>query len=302
MPSKSEHGGLLTVGAVQFVAQNPLPADLSSYGHDADYTQFLLTGPGDSAGSILVDFLCGDFPGLPDQECLFRGSESWAAYRSGGGYILASASPGREAPAWVASTTRDFADITIHVGGSGRPGPAGNVYFNPLRYPLDQILLMHYLGTRNGLIVHSAGLLCNEKSYIFPGISGAGKTTLSECLGGSARFHLLSDDRMIIREMDSSIRAYGTPWPGDGKIAVNGNGKLGGIFFLNKSPENRAQELTPQEAFHRLMPVVSIPWYNRDIVGSSLGFCERLVSETPAYDLFFHPSPDLSPFLAEMLG
>lgn len=289
----------LSVGDIHFGLTGELPPGLLAQA-DPDYTNFeqIITDTGNLAEYIHVCLKYGELPDLSGRVHLYDGGDSWEVYQDDNGYLLSNTPSSLKQPIWVVSANHDFSDVIVHLRGKYAPGRENDALFYPLRYPLDQILLMHYLGTRDGLIVHSAGLLYNNRSYIFPGISGAGKTTLSTCLSDSTLFNQLSDDRMIVRMVDNTIRAYGTPWPGDGKIAVNDNGKLGGMFFLNKAPENRVQKLSPQEAFHRLMPVVSIPWYNKDIVMKAFDFCEYLVQEVPAYDLYFHPAQDLSEFLA----
>ena len=99
-----------------------------------------------------------------------------------------------------------------------------------------------------------------------------------------------------------TIHAYGTPWPGDGKIAVNRSGELDGIYFLHKSSQNRIECITPRQAFERLMPTVSIPWYHEEMVRELFDFCEQLVKNIPMYDLHFSPTTELSSFLERSIA
>jgi hypothetical protein len=41
------------------------------------------------------------------------------------------------------------------------------------------------------------------------------------------------------------------------------------------------------------MPVVSIPWYDKEVVPHMLDFCDELVSSIPAYVLHFKPGPEI---------
>ena len=101
---------------------------------------------------------------------------------------------------------------------------------------------------------------------------------------------MLSDDRIVAREIDGDFQAYGTPWPGEAGIALNECVPLSSIFFINHGPANRIKEISPQEALARLLPVTSIPWYDREVMEEILTFCEDLISSVPVYELDFKPS------------
>jgi hypothetical protein len=173
---------------------------------------------------------------------------------------------------------------------------------NVLRYPLDRILLMYVLGCWEGLIVHAAGLNFQGKGFLFPGKSGAGKTTLSHLFTAREGFEVLSDDRMAVRKTGGAFKCYGTPWPGEARIAVNKGLPLAGIFFLHKSQENMIRKISLPQALARLFPVVSIPWYEKEMVPGFLDFCEDLVSGVPVYDLHFRPDEDCMKYFQEFIS
>jgi hypothetical protein len=135
----------------------------------------------------------------------------------------------------------------------------------------------------------------NGRGYLFPGKSGAGKSTISGLLA-SRGHEVLSDDRVIVRKIEGHFRFFGTPWPGEANIAVNKNLPLSGIFFLNHSEGDRVKKIDPQEALERLMPVTSIPWYDSEPMTKVLTFCSDLVSAVPAYVLHFKPGQGAADF------
>lgn len=168
-------------------------------------------------------------------------------------------------------------------------GKLAGVYVdNPFSYPLDQLLLIHVLAWHEGLLLHSAAFDCNGKAYMFAGRSGAGKSTLSRQLKSSG-YEVLSDDRVAVRKMQNVFYAFGTPWSGDAQIALNKGLPLAGIFFISHSLENTITALSPAEAAERLMPVTSIPFYDREATLNILAFCENMVLHIPAYELCFKP-------------
>jgi len=109
---------------------------------------------------------------------------------------------------------------------------------------------------------------------------------------------MLSDDRMIVRKIDGNFKAYGTPWPGDAGIAVNKSVPLRAMLFLHRGKQNEIRELTPQQALEQLLPVASIPWYDRDVLPDILDFCDDLITNVPSYELHFRPEPGVVDLLA----
>lgn len=166
---------------------------------------------------------------------------------------------------------------------------AGRALGNPLRYPLDQVLLMHHLALRQGLILHSAGARMGRSGALFAGVSGAGKSTLARLLDRGGH-RVLSDDRMVVRKTGSGYTLFGTPWPGDAGMAVNEGAGLTGLFFLHRGGQNRLVKLSRAAALRRLLPVASIAWYDAAMTEAALATCGAMLQQVPAFDLFFQPT------------
>ncbi|HEX7502511.1 MAG TPA: hypothetical protein VF451_03745, partial [Acidobacteriota bacterium] len=129
----------------------------------------------------------------------------------------------------------------------------------------------------------------NGKALIFPGCSGAGKSTFSQMLAEARIGKLLSDERMIVREMDGTMQAFGTPWAGTAGIARDGRAPLAGIYFLTHGRDNRVEKLAAAEALDKLLPLVSIPWYDPETMVPIIAFAKRLVAKVPAFEMSFKP-------------
>ena len=266
------------------------------------YQPFLRTGTVGADVEISIVFGPGDSPGLAGAECLLRGNDSWSAFERAGSRILSlEAASSHRDPVWRAQLYPGWARATVYYGpelvmqratGDGIPAP--------FWYPLDQILMMYYLATRRGALVHAAGGSVGGKGLIFPGVSGAGKSTLTRQImaGKPQDIEMLSDDRMIVRKIDGNFKAYGTPWPGDAGIAVNKSVPLRAMLFLHRGKQNEIRELTPQQALEQLLPVASIPWYDRDVLPDILDFCDDLITNVPSYELHFRPEPGVVDLLA----
>jgi len=160
----------------------------------------------------------------------------------------------------------------------------------PVRYPVDQILAMYLLGAR-GILLHAAGMIVNGRAVVLAGASGAGKTTFARLAAGRPGWEPLSDDRIIVRLPDGTreAHAYGTPWPGEGRIAVNRSAPLAQLVFLSRGERNDARRLPARDAAARLLTTASIPWYDADKLVGSVEACERLLDRVPAALLAFRP-------------
>jgi hypothetical protein len=284
-------GNIYRVGGLAFNI-NPQPAtDLIL--PDTSYGEFFV---GNKAGrsefdQIKVDIIFGRIPDTANMECIFKAENSWSILRDNGDYILKFEEQGTGVPRMIARFDSETRSVTLSCS-SNLISSQGSAQ-NPLHYPLDQILLMYFLASREGVIVHAAGAVFAEKGCIFAGRSGAGKSTVSRKLQEMPGIEILSDDRIIIRKMGDSFTMFGTPWPGDAGIAVNKSAPLSQIFFLAQGEENRIERIKNAEAFRRFMPVLSIPWYDKEVIQEIFSTVEKLVSKVPSY--FLHFTMDFDP-------
>lgn len=172
---------------------------------------------------------------------------------------------------------------------------------NPFTYPMDQILLIYALAEKQGALIHASGVNYHGRGYMFCGKSGAGKSTISRKFGLHG-LEVLSDDRIAVRKINGAFRMFGTPWSGEAGIAKNKSLPLNGIYFIRHGNENSVKNISGAEAAERLMPVTSIPWYDKRAVNRILTFVEELVSACPAYDLYFRPDIDVREIFQDIIA
>lgn len=194
----------------------------------------------------------------------------------------------KQLPYLTVHTDKQFSKMHFcfypHRTDSGQAIPA-----DPVRSAGDFLLLQHSFINHQGLIVHAGGGSIRGKGMVFAGVSGAGKSTLTHLLSSSPDNQLFSDERLIIRYVDSNWCVWGTPWQGSGCIARNKSAPLSALIFLSQAEETKISQLSPQAGLHRLMQVASIPWYSEEWVHKGLAICERLVQDIPVYELAFTP-------------
>jgi len=261
------------------------------------YLQFAGAGAGaggvSCAGSAIDVMAVLDPPPAADGMApLLSDGTGWALLGDGARRRLRlggvdDATPMRVVGEWdldAASATAFVAPHAVHAG------ERGTEIDDPVRYPLDQLLLMYHLARRGGLLVHAAGVTAGGRALIFPGVSGAGKSTLARHFMAGRWPALLSDDRIVVRELEGRFTAFGTPWPGDAGVAVNDGAPLAGILFPVRGESSRIDALTPQAALDRLLPATSMLWHEQELLFGQLETCERLLRAIPAFELAWSPN------------
>jgi len=137
-----------------------------------------------------------------------------------------------------------------------------------------------------GFLVHAAGLIKNEKGYIFPGKSGVGKTTIARLSPGAT---LLSDDIPLVK-MGGTPLIFGTPFWGD--LAVGGkktSAPLAGIYFPVKDKKSYTERLKPRQVFEKILPNVVFFFKNEKFSKQLFDLCFDLAAKVPGYELHFLP-------------
>lgn len=284
---------------ISIESNGTLPITLQSDPAYKNFTFFKRQHSHDIIIKLTIDLL----PKISNSKIVFDNNESWSLLKDETFYYIKFQPPVFERPYLIAKMNEDFTNILIYCSEFLIEKQNGvQTIFNPVHYPIDQIILMHHLSLRKGAIFHAAGTILNEKCFLFMGRSGAGKSTISRLCSKDKRFSFLSDDRIIVRKAPKNIQAFGTPWPGDEGIAINNHSSLAGIFFIYHGTENRIDKISPQKTFEKLLPITSIPWYEKEPISKMLSFCEEITLSIPAYDLFFKADENIADFLCNFIS
>ena len=281
----------LTIGAADFHFRAAPDVILATPAHG--YDGFVdAQGERGASPEIEVMVAARPPPDLSGCEVLFDTEAAWALLGDERHRFLALQPAGTGAePLWVARSTPDYDRWEVFCGPGLRSKRDGVTYIDHLvQYPLDQLLLLHSLARRGGLLIHAAGL-CAERALVFAGPSGAGKSTVCRLLEAQPALRCLSDDRIVLRFGDA-IDAYGTPWPGEAGHRANDSARLEALCMLRHGERTELRRLSDRVALERLLPVLSIPWYERELMDGALALVERLIREVPIFELDFQPRRD----------
>ena len=229
----------------------------------------------------------------------FDTNSLWRLYHEEGKYILwlgPLESPFTERLAFFDSTFKS-GDIYIFPEAHNK-----NLFFNPLQYPLDQVLMINLLSKDRGIMIHACGIIDHGNGIIFAGKSGAGKSTIANLWQGNERVSVLSDDRIIIRKIEEQFWIYGTPWHGDARTCSPERAPLDKIFFLTHAKKNNLRKIEPLDATSCLI-VRSFPtFWDKKGMEFTLNFCAELAEKVPCYELGFVPDERVLDFVRGRCG
>jgi hypothetical protein len=251
-----------------------------------EYIPFLREKPCDAA-DIDLTVHCQEIPEIPLTLLLFDSGGVWTLGLSGDRFVFHFRTTAAEPPLYkLAVMSGDFSRGDVFV----RPDTGlviGNVLY-PLEFPLDELLINHWLANGRGIELHAFGVCLNGGALVCCGQSGAGKSTMARLWQQAGCGEILSDDRVILRLQDLP-KAFGTPWHGDAGVASNTGCPLTALFFLEHAPENRRQRLTPAQAAPLLLARSFPPFWNKESMEATLDVISRIVERIPCYRLGFVP-------------
>jgi hypothetical protein len=158
-------------------------------------------------------------------------------------------------------------------------------------YSIDAVLrIVHtlVLARQGGFLAHSASAIRNGKAFLFAGVSGAGKTTISHLAPPDVT--LLTDEISYVRKQGDGYIAYGTPFTGElAKLGENVSAPLAALYLLAQGSENRIDPVAPGEAARSLLANLLFFAEDEELVQSTFHSAFEFVSRVPVSRLTFVP-------------
>lgn len=150
----------------------------------------------------------------------------------------------------------------------------------------------------NGVILHSSGVSFDDKGFIFCGKSGSGKTTISNLFIQSNYATLLTDEALIIRKHNNSIKIFGSPWKGSGdNIYCNSSSLLHHIYFIYHGKTNSCMEVDKREAISILMKQAFPYFWDKTLMLRSFSLMTEITNTIPCSSLHFLPNETVVRFI-----
>jgi len=167
----------------------------------------------------------------------------------------------------------------------------GWIWQCPNPYAIDTVLRITHslvLAEQGGFLVHAASAVRNGSAYLFAGVSGAGKTTMSRLAPPDAT--VLTDEISYIRKFGSSYRAYGTPFAGElARSGANTSAPLRSLYLLAQGTENRIESVPQADSARAVMRHILFFAHEKDLVSRVFDSVVDFVSRVEVARLIFTP-------------
>jgi hypothetical protein len=165
----------------------------------------------------------------------------------------------------------------------------------PNPYSIDTVLRITHsliLAEQGGFLVHAASAIRGDSAFLFAGVSGVGKTTISRLAPPDAT--VLTDEISYVRKIGagaaSGYRAYGTPFAGElARSGANTSAPLRALYLLEQGPHNRIEPVPQSEGARSLMRHILFFAHENELVERVFDSVLEFVSRVEVSRLIFTP-------------
>ncbi len=157
-------------------------------------------------------------------------------------------------------------------------------------YEIEQIIRIAaaiWVYQYGGLLLHGAGLVNDNKGYLFTGVSGAGKTTVCRV---SKQANILNDDLVGLIPENGEWQIWSTPFSNPTQVTPNpGHAIFFSMFRLIQANQHRLDEITAAVALAELISHVVVVNSNNKMTESVFLRCLSAIQKIYHYELYFLP-------------
>jgi hypothetical protein len=158
-------------------------------------------------------------------------------------------------------------------------------------YSTDSLLrIVHtlLLAPEGGFLLHAASAVRHGRAFLFSGVSGAGKTTISRLAPPDAT--LLTDEVSYVRRAGNEYRACGTPFAGElARVGENCSAPISTLFLLAQGKENKVEPVSGAEAARSLLRNILFFAEDAELVKLVFRAACEFVDRVPVRRLTFVP-------------
>ena len=158
-------------------------------------------------------------------------------------------------------------------------------------YAIDSVLrIVHTLiqAPEGGFLLHGASAIRNGRAFLFSGVSGAGKTTISRLAPPDSV--LLTDEISYVRREGERYLACGTPFAGElARLGENAAAPIDRLFFLAKGAENRIEPIETADALRMLLRNILFFVGDAELIQMVFRSACDFLARVPAFRLTFFP-------------
>lgn len=174
-------------------------------------------------------------------------------------------------------------------------GPSANSLEACLR-----IAISAALPSTGAILMHSSAVRLDGEALVFSGVSGAGKSTISELLATREGLEKLADELLLLQAPRAPGQAWTlivAPFLGAAGLPHGASLPLAAVHLLIQAPAHRKRRVPPGEALREVMKHILVYTGLPGTAEAVLGVAARLCAEVPVYALEFELTTPLRPLL-----
>jgi hypothetical protein len=219
---------------------------------------------------------------------LFKSSDNfWSVYKNSSDLYIKTVFPysdnGKEAILKFSLTSREW-DLCIKGAGKST---------DPMEYPLDGLILYYLTVISGDIMIHASGVNHSGEGYLFSGVSGKGKSTMSGLWEYSGA-KVIHDDRLIIRNISGVYRMFNTPVYDNDKPTES---NLSKIFLIEHGIENKLIPLREATAISNVLANCIQHNWNSGIIAGLMASLSAMCTIIPVYKLSFIPDSSIIDYI-----
>ncbi len=160
-------------------------------------------------------------------------------------------------------------------------------------YPFEYLsrIFSYFTITEGGVVLHGVLIEYNGKGVIISAPSGTGKTTHARMWRDTQRALIINGDRALCRKVDGKWTGFGMPWCGTSGEYINRSIQINAIVVLEQAKENSVEKLDTLQAFNHMIPNITAPTWEKNLLNKAMDYLEDIVNEVPVYKL--NCTPDI---------
>ncbi len=160
------------------------------------------------------------------------------------------------------------------------------ITIDPLFHPLGSLLMVYLAYYSGGMLIHASGIKDINNGYLFTGVSGIGKSTMSRLWKEKGAI-VINDDRLWLHKINEKWYMFNTPMMQYAQKPLMA--PLIKAFLLKQSAQNESVLIKGTQGSLRLMANCIQHFYNKEMTTVHLERIIDMTSSVPVFDLGFKP-------------
>lgn len=166
---------------------------------------------------------------------------------------------------------------------------------DPMEYPLDGLILYYLTAIHGDIMIHASGINSAGQGYLFSGISGKGKTTMTK-LWDNYGARVIHDDRLILRKIQTGYRMFNTPVYNNDDPQYS---PLDKIFIIEHGSSNTFVPVKGATAVSLVMANCIQHNWSSEIISRLLDSVSVMCASVPTAMLYFRPDSSVIDYILE---